>query len=54
MQRFAALLIDAARPCRHVDGDRWLVDETYVKVGMTRRIPIHVLPDRLFCRVTFD
>jgi transposase-like protein len=27
------LLIDAARPCRHVPGDRWLVDETYVKVA---------------------
>jgi IS6 family transposase len=27
------VLIDAARPCRHSVGDRWFVDETYVKVG---------------------
>ena len=26
-------LIDAARPCRHQVGDRWFVDETYVKVA---------------------
>jgi IS6 family transposase len=32
VQRFTPLLIDAARPCRHVAGDRWCVDETYVKV----------------------
>jgi IS6 family transposase len=25
--------IDAARPARHATGDRWFVDETYVKVG---------------------
>jgi IS6 family transposase len=31
VQRFTPLLIDAARPCRHVPGDRWFVDETYVK-----------------------
>jgi IS6 family transposase len=31
--RFAPLLIDAARPCRHAVGDRWHVDETYVRVG---------------------
>ena len=30
---FTPLLIDAARPCRHVPGDRWCVDETYVKVA---------------------
>ena len=29
MQRFTPLLIDAARPLRHVTGDRWFVDETY-------------------------
>lgn len=28
VQRFTPLVIDAARPCRHVPGDRWLVDET--------------------------
>jgi transposase-like protein len=33
VQRFTPLLIDAARPCRHVTGDRWLVDETYVKIA---------------------
>ena len=33
VQRFTPLLIDAARPCRHTVGDRWFVDETYVKVG---------------------
>ena len=33
VQRFSPLLIDAARPCRHAVGDRWFVDETYVKVG---------------------
>jgi transposase-like protein len=33
VQRFAPLLIDAARPCRHAPGDRWFVDETYVKVA---------------------
>jgi len=33
VQRFTPLLIDAARPCRHAAGDRWYVDETYVKVA---------------------
>jgi transposase-like protein len=33
VQRFTPLLIDAARPCRHAVGDRWQVDETYVKVA---------------------
>ena len=33
VQRFAPLLADAARPCRHAVGDRWQVDETYVKVA---------------------
>src|SRR5258705_13508025 len=28
VQRFAALLADAARFCRHAPGHRWLVDET--------------------------
>ena len=31
VQRFTPLVIDAARPCRHSAGDRWFVDETYVK-----------------------
>jgi transposase-like protein len=33
VQRFTPLLIDAARPRRHATGDRWFVDETYVKVA---------------------
>jgi transposase, IS6 family len=33
VQRFTPLLAEAARPCRHVVGDRWWVDETYVKVA---------------------
>src|ERR1700686_3844588 len=33
VQRFTPLLVDAARPCRHAVGDRWYVDETYVKVA---------------------
>ncbi len=33
VQRFTPLLIEAARPCRHLAGDRWFVDETYVKVS---------------------
>jgi transposase-like protein len=31
--RFTPLLADAARPCRHAAGDRWQVDETYLKVA---------------------
>jgi transposase-like protein len=31
--RFAPLLAEAARPCRHAVGDRWQVDETDVKVA---------------------
>jgi transposase-like protein len=31
--RFTPLLAEAARPCRHVVGDQWQVDETYVKVA---------------------
>jgi transposase-like protein len=33
VQRFTPLLADAARPCRHSGGDRWFVDETYLKVS---------------------
>ncbi len=33
VQRFTPLLAEAARPCRHAVGDRWHVDETYIKVG---------------------
>jgi transposase-like protein len=33
VQRFTPLLAEAARPCLHAVGDRWFVDETYVKVA---------------------
>ena len=33
VQRFTPIFIDAARPCRHATGDRWFIDETYVKVA---------------------
>ena len=33
VQRFTPELIAAARPCRRAVGDRWFVDETYVKVN---------------------
>ena len=33
VQRFTPLFADAARFARHAPGDRWFVDETYVKVN---------------------
>jgi transposase-like protein len=33
VQRFAPLLADAARSSHHSPGDRWFVDEPYVKVN---------------------
>jgi transposase-like protein len=33
VQRFTPLFADAARPLRHAVGDRWFVDETYVRVA---------------------
>ena len=33
VQRFTPEFVEAARPCRHGPGDRWFVDETYVKVA---------------------
>lgn len=33
VQRFTPPLAEAARPARHAVGDRWQVDETYVRVG---------------------
>jgi transposase, IS6 family len=33
VQTFTAEFIDAARPARHAVGDRWFLDETYVKVA---------------------
>ena len=33
VRRFTPEFIEAARFCRHAPGDRWFVDETYVKVA---------------------
>lgn len=33
VQRFTPLLADAARFARHAPGDRWFVDETYVRIN---------------------
>jgi IS6 family transposase len=33
VQRLTPLFADAARPLRHTCGDRWFVDETYLKVA---------------------
>ena len=33
VQRFTPEFIEAARPCRRLPGNRWFVDETYVKVS---------------------
>jgi len=33
VQRFTPLMADAARWCRHAPGDRWHVDETFIKVN---------------------
>src|SRR5438132_14386746 len=33
VHRFTPMFIDAARPCRHSSGDRWFVDETYLKIS---------------------
>jgi IS6 family transposase len=33
VQRFTPLFVDAARPSRHAVGQRWFVDETYLKVS---------------------
>jgi transposase-like protein len=37
VQRFAPEFAEAARARQHVIGDRWQVDETYLKVGETWR-----------------
>ncbi|WP_074311954.1 IS6 family transposase [Micromonospora cremea] len=37
VQRFTPLLADAARSCRHSPGDRWFVDETYLKINAVWR-----------------
>ncbi len=33
VQTFASEFIDTARLARHASGDRWFVDETYVKLA---------------------
>jgi transposase, IS6 family len=33
VQCFTCEFIEAARPSRHATGDRWFVDETYLKVA---------------------
>jgi IS6 family transposase len=33
VQTFTSEFIDSARPSRHATGERWFVDETYVKVA---------------------
>jgi len=33
VQRFTPILVEAAKPCRHMVGSSWFVDETYVKVS---------------------
>jgi transposase-like protein len=35
VQRFTPEFIEAARPARHLPGDRWFTDETYLKVAGT-------------------
>ena len=37
VQRFTPILVGAAHPARHSVGDRWHVDETYLKVAGTWR-----------------
>lgn len=36
VQTFTPQFLDAARPGRHAAGDRWFVDETYLKVAGRR------------------
>ncbi len=40
VQRFTPEFVEAARPRRHVPGDRWFVDETYLKVKRTLDLPV--------------
>jgi IS6 family transposase len=40
VQRFTPLFADAARPLRHATGDRWFVDETYVKAAGRWPVPV--------------
>ena len=47
VQRFAPEFAEAARVRQHVIGDRWHMDETYLKVGGTRRYLFRVSSDPL-------
>jgi transposase, IS6 family len=40
VQTFTPGLIDAARPARHAAGNRWFIDETYVKVAGRWTLPV--------------
>jgi transposase-like protein len=40
VQRFTCEFIEAARPCRHAPGDRWFVDETYLRVAGKRQVAV--------------
>jgi transposase, IS6 family len=46
VQCFTPLLADAARPCRRSVGDRWFVDETYVKVAGSWRYVYRAVDQR--------
>jgi transposase, IS6 family len=50
VQRFTPEFIEAARPCRHVPGDRWFVDETYLTVEQHTTNPIETDHGRLKAR----
>jgi transposase-like protein len=43
VQRFTPLLFEAAWPCQHRVGDRWQVDETFVKVAGQWRYIYHAI-----------
>lgn len=45
VQRFTPLLVEAARPCRHVASSRGFVDETYVKVSGVGRYVYRAVDD---------
>ena len=48
VQTFTPEFIDAARPARHATGDRWFVDETYVKVCPKTVRNVHRMLHRAF------
>lgn len=45
VHRFTPLLVEAARPCRHIATSRWFVDETYVKVAGVWRYVYRAVDD---------